>query len=295
LLVEQVKAISFGKIAQDANKKGNRVLILIHRIQLKNQHKELLDEYGIDENMTRVESVFTEANHLGEHGKVDLIIIDEAHLSGASSYQKVCEYYNCKRILFTATFSRLDGKPINLCEVIVKGISADELIKRGYVSPYKMYAPNLNIDFSDLKKSMGEYNNEQLGKKMSSKKIYGDVIKYYNLLAKDKQAICYCVNVDHSKETCEMFNNAGVSAIHMDAKTPEKERAKILEDFKNKKFKILCNCNLISEGITLEGADVALLLRKTASMSLYIQQACRCLTPVKGKEAIIIDFVRKCI
>jgi len=41
----------------------------------------LLDEYGIDENMTRVESVFTEANHLGEHGKVDLIIIDEAHLS----------------------------------------------------------------------------------------------------------------------------------------------------------------------------------------------------------------------
>lgn len=295
MLVEQVRVIFFGKIAQDANKKGNRVLILIHRIQLKNQHKELLDEYGINEDMTRVESVFTEANHLGEHGKVDLIIIDEAHLSGASSYQKVCEYYNCKRILFTATFSRLDGKPINLCEVIVKGISADELIKRGYVSPYKMYAPNLHIDFSDLKKSMGEYNNEQLGKKMSSKKIYGDVIKYYNLLAKDKQAICYCVNVEHSKETCEMFNNVGISAMHMDSKTPEKERAKILEDFKNKKFKILCNCNLISEGITLEGADVALLLRKTASMSLYIQQACRCLTPVKGKEAIVIDFVRKCI
>lgn len=49
-----------------------------------------------------------------------------------------------------------------------------------------------------------------------------------------------------------MFNNAGISAMHMDAKTPEIERQKILEDFKNKKFKILCNCNLISEGITLE-------------------------------------------
>ena len=47
----------------------------------------------------------------------------------------------------------------------------NELIKRGYVSPYKLYAPNLNIDFSDLKKSMGDYNNEQLGEKMSSKKI----------------------------------------------------------------------------------------------------------------------------
>jgi superfamily II DNA or RNA helicase len=115
------------------------------------------------------------------------------------------------------------------------------------------------------------------------------------MLVKDKQAICYCVNVKHSQETCEMFNKAKISAVHMDAKTPEKEREKILEDFKNKKFKILCNCNLISEGITLEGADVALLLRKTASMSLYIQQACRCLTPVQGKEATIIDFVRKCV
>lgn len=166
------KSFIFTKIAQDANKKGNKVLVLIHRIQLKNQHKKLFDEYEIDPNMTRVESVFTEVNHLGEHGKVDLIIIDEAHLSGASSYQKVCEYYNCKRILFTATFSRLDGKPLDLCEVIVKGITADELIHRGYVSPYKLYAPDLNIDFSDLKKSMGDYNNEQLGQKMSSKKIY---------------------------------------------------------------------------------------------------------------------------
>lgn len=288
------KSYIFGKIAQDANRKGNNVLILVHRIQLKNQHKKLFDEYGINEKMTRIESVFTEANHLGEKGPVDLIIIDEAHLSGAKSYQKVCQYYGCKRILFTATFSRLDGKPLDLCEVIVKGITADELIKRGFVSPYKMYAPNLNIDFSDLKKNMGEYNNEQLGNKMSSKKIYGDVIKYYNLLAKDKQAICYTVNIKHSKETTAMFNNAGISAMHMDATTPEKEREQILTDFKNKKFKILCNCNLISEGITLEGADVALLLRKTASVSLYIQQACRCLTPVKGKEAIIIDFVRKC-
>lgn len=75
------KSYIFAKIAKDANKKGNKVLVLIHRIQLKNQHKELFDKYEINEKMTRVESVFTEVNHLGEHGEVDLIIIDEAHLS----------------------------------------------------------------------------------------------------------------------------------------------------------------------------------------------------------------------
>lgn len=126
---------------------------------------------------------------------------------------------------------------------------------------------------------------------MSSKRIYGDVLKYYRKLGKEQQAIAYCVNVAHSKEVCEMFNNNGIKAIHIDAQTPDKERTKVLTAFKNKEFKVLCNCNLISEGITLPSADVGLLLRPTLSLTLYIQQACRVLTPNENKKAIIIDFV----
>ena len=37
-----------------------------------------------------------------------------------------------------------------------------------------------------------------------------------------------------------------------------------------------------------------MLLRPTQSETLYIQQACRCLTPAEGKVAIIIDFVGNC-
>jgi superfamily II DNA or RNA helicase len=86
-------------MAEAANKKGNHVLILAHRISLINQHKELFDD--IDWNLTRIESVFTEVRHLGENGPVDLIIIDEAHLAMASSYVKVCEYYDCPRVGYT--------------------------------------------------------------------------------------------------------------------------------------------------------------------------------------------------
>lgn len=53
----------------------------------------------------------------------------------------------------------------------------------------------------------------------------------------------------------------------------------------------MCNCNLISEGITLPTAEACLMLRKTASLPLFIQQGCRALTPVEGKTAIIIDYV----
>ena len=241
--------------------------------------------------MTRIESVFTEVRHLGEKGKVDLIIIDEGHLSGASSYKKVCEYYNCRRILFTGSPSRLDGKPLDLADKMIIGISANELIKRKKISKYLYYAPDLNINFSKVKKSQGDFNNEHLGDIMSSKKIYGDIIKYYNMLANGEQAIAYCVNINHAKETCEMFNNAGISAKEIDSKTPEKEREKVMHEFKNGEFKILCNCNLISEGITLPNSRVCLMLRATLSLPLFIQQACRVLNYVDEKPAKIIDFV----
>ena len=45
-----------------------------------------------------------------------------------------------------ATLKDLDGKPLNLADVIINGISADELIDRGYISHYNLYAPKLNFN-----------------------------------------------------------------------------------------------------------------------------------------------------
>lgn len=275
------------KIVESACLKGSKVLILAHRRLLLSQHSKIIQN-------ARLESVFTEVNHLGEHGKVDLIIIDEAHISGAESYKKVCEFYNCKRILFTATAKRLDNKPLSLAEIIINGISGDELIERGYVSKYELYAPKLDINLKKVEMSGSDFNNEQLSEVMLDRKIYGDIIKYYHKLAEGKQSIAYCTNIKHSLSIRDLFNDNGIPAVHMDASTPEKEREKIMSDFKEGKYKILCNCNLISEGITVPECECCLLLRPTQSETLYIQQACRCLTPREGKTAIIIDFVGNC-
>lgn len=271
------------QICDDAEFKGSNVLILTHRRLLLKQHNKLI-------NNARFETPFTEVHHLGEHGRIDLIIIDEAHITGAESYRKICEYYKCKKVLFTATAKRLDNKPL-LCDYIINGISADELIKQGYVSDYDLYAPKLNIDLSKVSMSGSDFNNEELAETMCDRKIYGDIIKYYKELADGKQAIAYCVNIKHSKSICELFNSNGITACHMDASTPEKERDKLIDEYKAGKYMILCNCNLISEGITLPECDCCLLLRPTQSETLYIQQACRCLTPRLGKKAIIIDYV----
>lgn len=281
------KSYIMREIVESACRKGSKVLVLAHRRLLLSQHSEIIRN-------ARLESVFTEANHLGEHGKVDLIIIDEAHISAAASYQKVCEYYDCKRILFTATAKRLDGKPLNLCDVIINGVSGDELIRRGLIAPYDVYAPKLNVDLTRVHMSGSDFNNQELGETMCDKKIYGDIIRHYRELAEGKQALAYCVNIKHSESVCDLFNSVGIPAKHIDANTPEPERERIMGEFKRGEFRILCNCNLISEGITLPECDCCLLLRPTQSETLYIQQACRCLTPREGKRAVIIDFVGNC-
>ena len=287
------KSFIMARMIQGA--KGN-VLVLAHRHTLIKQHKDLLRGLGVLKENVRIASVFTEAKRLGEHSPsdVNLIIIDEAHLSEASSYRKVCEYYNCRRVLFTATPSRLDGKPLTLADTLITGITASELIKKGSISDYDYYAPDLQIDTDSVDLVAGEYNNSQLSDLMCQSAIYGDVLKYYRLLGENRQAIAYCTSIKHSKQTADMFNKNGISAISIDGSMSRTERDKLMDLFRSGKAQILCNCNLISEGVTLPNASVALLLRPTLSLPLFIQQACRVLTPVDGKKAVIIDFVNNC-
>lgn len=264
--------------------------MLAHRHTLINQHKDLLKSLGVLTEKVRVESVFTEVNHLGEND-VDLIIIDEAHLSEAASYRKVCEYYGCCVVGFTATPARLDGKPLTLFDTLITGITASDLISMGAISDYDYYAPDLGINTDNIEMVAGEYHNGQLTDVMCQPAIYGDVFSYYQQLGEGRQAIAYCVSVRHSQQVADMFNAKGISAVSIDGGMSLKERDIRMELFRSGKVQILCNCNLISEGVTLPNASVALLLRPTCSLPLFIQQSCRVLTPFEGKKAVIIDYV----
>lgn len=277
------------EIVRHAMEKRSSVLILAHRNILLDQHRKLITEGA------RIESVFTEARHLGEHGKVDLIIIDEAHLSGCETYHKVCEFYSEAKIIgFTATPARLDGKPLDLFQELIEGVSASELTKRGFISEYDLYAPKMNIDLSHVEMSGADFNGEQLGEIMTDRKIYGDIISNYRRYAGERKAIAYCVNVKHAVAMRDLFNSNGIPALEIDAGTSADDRKQALMEFSRGKCQILCNCNLISEGITLPDADCCLLLRPTQSLTLYVQQSNRCLTPRDGKRAVIIDYVGNC-
>ena len=267
------------------------VLVIAHRRELIKQHKELLHDYG---NKVRVESVFTEVNHLGKHAQPKLIVLDECHLSMANSWVKIIDFYDTFCVGLSASPCRLDNRPLgDIYETMITTPSVPsvkELIAMNCLAPFDYYAPTL-VDTTALTSQYGDFNSNETEQLMMNKAIYGDVLASYLKFANGKKTIAYCASVNHSKSIAKLFNDAGIQSAHIDGKTPKKERENIMEQFRNGSVKILCNCSIIAEGISVSDCDCCLLLRPTDSLALHIQSSMRCMRYMPDKVATIIDFV----
>ena len=275
--------------AEMIHKTTGEALVLTHRQELKQQHEELFHKLGISN--ARVAMVLTEANHLGKYPTPALIVADEAHLSRSNSWMKIIEHYNTWTVGFTATPVRLDGKPLgDIFNALVEGVDVKWLIKNKHLAPYEYYAPTM-VDTDGLRKVAGDYVVSDLEKLMNERAIYGKVIESYKRFAPGERAICYCVSVEHAKATARSFNSSGISAEFLSSATPQKQRRKILEGFRNGFFDVLCNVGIISEGVSIDEVTCCMLLRPTESVALGIQQMMRCMRYLPDKTAKIIDFV----
>lgn len=276
------------------NSPQGECLMLVHRRELLNQHIDTLAGYGVDTSRIRIESVFTEAKRLGQHSKPLLLVLDEAHLSKAASWEKVVQFYDTWTIGFSATPCRLDGRPLNPpFETMVQGITHKELEARGLLAPFDYYAPT-DIDLSGVKKQHGDFNQDEVEDLVCRKTIYGDAIKSYRKFADGRMTIAFCVSVRHSREVADEFNAAGIVSASLDGSMSKTTRSDIMRQFRNGVIKVLTTCGLLAEGIDIPEISCVMMLRPSDSLALVVQQQCRCLRSDPNnpdKRAVILDMV----
>ena len=279
------KSIVCADIAKSATLKKNAVLFLVHRIELVEQITKTFIDYGVDMLLCDI-AMIQSAKKLNRDYK--LIITDESHHNTCTTYKNIYKRFpNVKRINVTATPCRTDGRGLGeTCDCLIETVTTKWLIKNNYLAPYEYYTITLDgFSPETLKKIRGEY--EDITDLLDKPKIYGDIFKYYKI---GKKAICYCSSIKHSQATAEAFNNRGISAAHIDGNTPKSEREQIIQNFRDGKIMVLCNFSLISEGFDMPDCDMVLILRKTASLGLFIQMTMRCMRYKKNKIATILDF-----
>lgn len=285
------KSIVIAEIAKLATNKKNNIMFLVHRKELADQIADTFRQHEVNDRYVTIMTVGKVANRLGQLPHPSIIITDETHHSRASTYRKIYDYYNdAIRLGFTATPWRMSGKGfLDIYDVMVEGQSVDWLIDNNFLAPYDYYAPTL-ADMDKLKKSStGDYTKQSMDE--SVKAIYGDVVSHYNKLAAGEKSIVYAHSIEASKRMALEFQQAGINAVHADSLTPPKERTEIMSGFKEGTIQVLCNVDLISEGFNVPDCSCVIMIRPTASLVLYLQQAMRSMRYQPNKQAVIIDHV----
>lgn len=294
------KTAIFTSIAQNSPK---RVLILAHRKELIEQISERLEApHGII--MSSVASDYTQRIQVGSVQSVvkrlqyinpEFIIIDEAHHAVAGQYEKIMAAFPDVFVLgVTATPCRLDGKGLaHAFDDMIEGPSIKELIDMGYLCTAKVYASEL--DLAKIKSVGGDYNRAELEERMLKTHITGDAVNTWRKYANEKQTIVFCVSIKHATMVTNMFTLLGHKAEMISSHNSKEERETVINNFKEKRTKLLVSVDIISEGFDVPSCEAIILLRPTKSLSLYMQQVGRGLRTFEGKQhAIILDHAGNC-
>lgn len=303
------KTVVFSYITEGAARKGNRVLILVHRQELIRQTSESLSEIGVEHGIiapgftpswdnVQVASVQTLVRRLDKIHAPNLIISDECHHAGAASWGKIFAHFHKANILgVTATPCRLDGKGLGrdsggFFDDMVQGPTVRELINAGHLANPRVYAPPVGADLSNLRKKYGEFVTAETAAAMDKPVITGCAVEHYRRLSHNTPAIAFCASVAHAEHVAEQFRAAGYNAASIDGTMHDNDRKKRIRDLGNGGLHVLTSCDIISEGTDIPIVGAAILLRPTASMGLYLQQVGRALRMHKGKtHAVILDHV----
>jgi superfamily II DNA or RNA helicase len=237
----------------------------------------------------QIVSVGTLARRIKELPEPRLVIWDECHHAPAKSWAKLrAKLKNARHLGLTATPERLDGKGLReWFAQLVTGPGIAELIKKGFLSEFKYYAPS-DPDLTKAKMQAGDYKKADLGKIMNTPVLIGDAVREYKKHAKGKRVLAFCASVEASQALAAKFNQSGIKARHVDGATPTAERDAAVQDLAVGKIKVLTNVEVFTEGFDLPAIDAVILMRPTKSPTLLLQMIGRGLRRAKNKDVALI-------
>lgn len=212
----------------------------------------------------------------------------------------IAMFPNARGLLVTATGFRSDGNGLGrgillpsgkwsndgLADALVEGPTMRQLIEMGYLTDYRVVAPPSDVDYSDVPvTATGDLSPAKLRAAVHrSTRIVGDVVKHYLKFAAGKRGVTFAVDVEAATELAKGYNDAGIPAEVVSAKTPDLLRQRILSRFRRGELLQLVNVDLFGEGFDLPAIEVVSMVRKTESKGLFDQQFGRALRLMVADE-----------
>lgn len=229
----------------------------------------------------------------------DVVVVDEFHHAAADSYDRLLKHLQPRELLgLTATPERLDGRDVT--EWFARRIAVElrlwEAIDQGFLVPFQYFGVADGTDLRQLTWRRGGYAPEEL-----SNLLTGDDLRVAKLLAAIQRivlepgrmrALGFCVSKEHARYMARKFSEAGLTSVALTGDDSGEVRDQALQRLRAGEIRCVFSVEVLGEGVDVPDVDTVMLLRPTASSTVFTQQLGRGLRRARGKSSLtVIDLI----
>ena len=240
--------------------------------------------YGADVIFCNIKSIAANPQWFG---KVDLVIIDEAHLvnpTGLGQYVSVIKELQSvnkwlKVIGYTATPWRLghghiceDGIFTDVALDLTTLTEYNKLIADYYLCKLVSRPTDVKYDLSNLHMRGGDFIESEVQAAMDKDELTYQALQYSLPYFEGRRSgIIFCAGIRHAQSAANMMNYFGVPTAVVHSKSTDKERDAAIQGLKNGTYRFLTNSNILTTGVDIPHVDFLIDLKPTNSSVLRNQ------------------------
>ena len=297
--------------------KPRRALFLVHREQIAKQaiesYKKIFGEtktFGLLSGNSKefeADFLFSTMQMMSKEDifkkfkedEFDIIVIDEAHRIGASSYQKIIQYFKPKLLLgMTASPERTDGydvyKEFNYniaCEIRLK-----QALEENFLCPFHYFGIT-DIEFDG--ETIDENTELSDFSKLTCDERVNYIIKqieFYGHSGTTTNGLVFCSSKREALALSDKFNDRGYFTVVLTGEDSQEKREEAINRLTSKnieeKIDYIFTVDIFNEGVDIPEINQVIMLRPTESPIVFVQQLGRGLRKAADKEyVVILDFI----
>ncbi len=229
----------------------------------------------------------------------DVLVVDEFHHAAATSYDRLLSRLQPRELLgLTATPERLDGRDVTewFDQRIAVELRLWEAIDQGFLVPFQYFGVADGTDLSQLTWRRGGYAPEELSNLLTNDDLrVAKLLEAIQRIVLDPgrmRALGFCVSKEHARYMARKFSEAGLKSVALTGDDPPDSRDQSLRDLKAGRLRCVFSVEVLGEGVDVPDVDCILLLRPTASATLFTQQLGRGMRRARDKSSLtVLDLI----
>lgn len=298
--------------------KAKKALFIVHREQIA---KQAMKSYGIVFNNTKTTALLSgtqkdidnadfifatmqtickeEYLHKFRQDEFDVIVIDEAHHAGASSYDKIMNYFEPNILYLGMTASPERSDDIDIFSIfdhnIAYEIRLQQALEHDFLCPFHYFGITDLVDVNYEKLELSDFNLLCSEKRAS---FIMEQMEFYSYSGDKPRGLIFCSRKDIAKELSDIFNRSGrfrtIVLTGKDKQSVRDDAVRRLEADKSCSDYVdyIFSVDIFNEGVDIPKVNQVVMLRPTQSPIVFVQQLGRGLRKYRDKEfVVILDFI----